>query len=60
MLIGRDEVEQHDADAERLVWRHSLPEMVETGEQKARVARLEKVDFLPPAAEIGGPGKMQS
>ena len=53
MLIGGHQVEQHDADAERLGARDPLPDLLEAGEQKAGVARFVKIGFVPPAAEIG-------
>jgi hypothetical protein len=34
--------------------------MIETGQQKASLARFLKVDLISPAAEIGDPGKMQA
>jgi hypothetical protein len=34
-------------------------ELLEAGKQKARVAGFLKGDFIPAAAEIGHPGKMQ-
>src|SRR5438128_2433884 len=52
MLADGNQVEQDDADAQRLVLRHALPELLEAGAQKAGVARLEERDFAPPAAEI--------
>ena len=60
MLGGRHQVEQHDADAQRLVARHPLPELLEAGEQKAGVARFVEIGFIPPAAEIGDPGQMHA
>jgi len=38
VLDGRDQVEQHDRDAERFIARDPAPELVETREQKAAVA----------------------
>ena len=58
MVIGGHQVEQHDADAERFVSRHPLPDLLKTGKQRARVARLVEICFLPPAAEIADPGQM--
>src|SRR5437899_1892586 len=60
MLAGGNQVEQHDADGKRLVGRHPLPELIKAGEQKSGVARLEEGDFVPPAAEIANPGKVQA
>jgi hypothetical protein len=60
VVIGGHQVEQHDADAERLVPRHPLPELLEAGEQKAGVARLVKIGFVPPAAEIADPRQMRA
>jgi hypothetical protein len=54
-MIGRYQVEQHDADAARLIARDPLPELLEAGKQKAGVARLLKIGFVPPAAEIADP-----
>ena len=54
---GGNQVEQHDADAQRLVPRHAPPEFLETAEQKAGVAGFLKGDFIPIAAEIGHPGR---
>jgi hypothetical protein len=59
MPAGRHQVEQHDADAQRLVPRHALPEVLEATEQKAGVARFLEIGFIPPAAEIGNPGKVK-
>jgi hypothetical protein len=57
VVVGREEirlmpargnqVEQHDADTERLVTWHALPKLVETTEQKAGVARLIETDLIP-------------
>src|SRR5258707_7352376 len=60
MLAGGNKVEQHDADGQRLVTRHAEPKLTETGPQKAGLARFLKSDLIPPAAEIGNPGKMQA
>ena len=54
-MIGRHQVEQHDADAERLITRNPRPELLEPREQEAGVARFVKIDLIPPAAEIAGP-----
>ena len=51
MLAGGRKVEQHDADAERLVGRHPPPELIKAGEQKAGIARLKE----GAAAKIGNP-----
>ena len=60
MLGGGHQVEQHHADAERLVARYPLPELLETGEQEAGVARLVEIGFIPQAAEIADPRKMHA
>jgi hypothetical protein len=39
MLVGGHQVEQHDADAQRLVARDPLPDFLEAGEQEAGVTR---------------------
>jgi hypothetical protein len=57
MLVGWHQVEQHDADAERLVPRDLLPELLEAGEQESGVARFVEIGFVPPAAEIADPGQ---
>ena len=54
VVIGGHQVEQHHADAERLIARHPLPELLEAGEQESGVARLKEIGFVPPAAEIAG------
>src|SRR5882724_2288515 len=46
MPAGGHQVEQHDADAQRLVPRHAPPEVVEAAEQKAGVAGFLKGDFI--------------
>jgi hypothetical protein len=55
MTGGRHEIEQHDADGKRLVSRDAGPQPVEAGEQKSGVARLMKIELVPPAAEIADP-----
>jgi hypothetical protein len=55
MLRGGNQIQQHDADAERLGARYPLPELLEAGEQEAGVVRFEEGDFIPPAAEIADP-----
>ena len=60
VLVGVHEVEQHDADAERLVARNAPPDFLEAGEQESGVACLVEIGFVPPAAEIGDPRKMQA
>ena len=50
MLGGGHQVEQHDADAEGLGARDPSPKLIEAGEQKAGVARLVKIGFIPPGA----------
>src|SRR5215469_4136590 len=35
VIIGRHQVEQHDADGKRFVARHARPDFLEAGEQKA-------------------------
>jgi hypothetical protein len=55
MAGGRDQIEQYDADRKRLVPRGAGPEPVETGEQKAGVARLMEIELVPSAAEIADP-----
>jgi hypothetical protein len=42
------------------LYRHPLPELREAREQKAGVAGFLKGGFIPPAAEIGQPGKVQA
>jgi hypothetical protein len=59
MPAGGNQVEQ-DADAQRFVPRHAVPKLIEAGEQKAGVARLMEIGFVPPAAELGDPGKMHA
>jgi len=60
VIIGRHQVEQHDADGKRFVARHARPDFLEAGEQKAGVARFVKIGFVPPAAKIPDPGKMHA
>ena len=60
MMAGWNEIKQHDTDRQRLVTRHPRPQLLKARQQKARVARLGEGDFIPPAAEIAGPGKMQA
>ena len=60
MLIGGHQVEQHHADGEGLVPRNLFPELLKAGEQKPRVARLVKIGFVQPAAEIADPGQMHA
>jgi hypothetical protein len=60
VLDGGHQVEQHDADAERLISRDPAPELVETREQKAGVSCLVKIGFIPRAAEIADSGKMDA
>jgi hypothetical protein len=60
MMAGRYQVEQHDADRQRLIARHPRPQLLKARKQKAGVARFEEGDFIPSAAEIAGPGKMQA
>jgi hypothetical protein len=55
MAGGRHQVEQHNADRQRLVARDTAPEPVETGEKKAGVARFMEIDLIPAAAEIANP-----
>jgi hypothetical protein len=43
MPTGGNRVEQHNADAERLVGRNPLPELLEAGEQKPCVVRLMEI-----------------
>jgi hypothetical protein len=52
VLAGGNQVEQHDADTERLVMRYSLPELLKAAKEKAGVAHFVKIGFVPPAAEI--------
>jgi hypothetical protein len=35
-------------------------QLLEAGEEKTGVARFVKIGFVPPAAEIGDPGKMRA
>ena len=60
MMSGGHQVEQHDADAERLGARDAPPKLFKAGEQKAGIARLVKIGFIPPAAEIAGPRKVDA
>ena len=60
MLAGGNKVEQHDPDRQRLIIGHPQPKLIETGQQEAGLARFLKADLIPPAAEIGDPGKMQA
>ena len=60
MLVGGDQVEQHRADAKRLVPRYARPQLLEAGEQESGVARFVKIRFVPPAAEIADPGQMRA
>ena len=60
MVIGGHQVEQHHANAERLVPRDPLPELLEAGEQKAGVACLVEIGFVPKAAEIADPRQMHA
>jgi hypothetical protein len=60
MVVGGDQVKQHHADAERFGAWHPFPELLEAGEQEAGVARLVKIGFLPPAAEIADPRQMRA
>ena len=49
MMAARHQVEQHDADAERLIPRSPQPELLKAGEQESGVARFVKIGFVPPA-----------
>ena len=60
VLDGGHQLEQHDADAERLVPRDATLELLEAREQKAGVTRLKEIGFVPPAAEIGNPREMHA
>jgi hypothetical protein len=53
VLGGGHQVEQDHADADWLGARDPLPDLFKAGEQKAGVARLKEIGFIPPAAEIG-------
>jgi hypothetical protein len=55
MPTGGHEIEQHDADGERLIARDPRPKLIESAEQKAGVARLVEADLIPPAPEIADP-----
>ena len=55
VVIGRHQVKQRDADAERLGTGHPVPQLLETGEEEPGVARLVKIGFVPEAAEIADP-----
>jgi hypothetical protein len=55
MQEGRNQVEQHNADRQRLVAGGPRPELLEARQQKAGVACLGETDLIPPAAEIGDP-----
>ena len=55
VVIGGNQVEQHHADAERLVARHAVPGLLEAAKQESGVARLVKIGFVPEAAEIADP-----
>jgi len=48
MPAGGNEIEQHDADRERLMARDLDPKLIETAEQKSRVARLVEIDLVQP------------
>jgi hypothetical protein len=52
---GGKQVEQHDANTERLISRDPRPELLEASEQETSVAGLVKIGFVPPAAEIADP-----
>jgi hypothetical protein len=55
VVIGRNQAEQHDADADWLIARHPRPDFLEAGEQKAGVARFVKtgVSVILPSLMIG-------
>ena len=54
VLIGGNEIEQHDPDAERLIARHPPPKLVEAIEQKAGVAGLVEPHLIPMAGKQRG------
>jgi hypothetical protein len=60
MPAGGNKVEEHDPDRQRFITGHTQPKLIETGQQKAGLARFLKADLFPPAAEIGDPGKMHA
>jgi hypothetical protein len=60
VLAGGHQIEQHDVDGQQLVARNTLPELVETAEQRAGVARLGETDLVLPAAKIGNPLQMET
>jgi len=47
-------------DADGLVARDPLPELLEPGEEESGVARFVEIGFVPPAAEIADPRKMHA
>jgi hypothetical protein len=57
---GGYQVEQNDADTQRLGARNPAPELIEACEQKAGVVRFVEGDFIPIAAEIADPGKVHA
>jgi hypothetical protein len=60
VLSGRHQVEQHDADTQRLIPRHARPKLLKAGKQKAGVARFVEIGFIPPAAEAANPGQVHA
>jgi hypothetical protein len=60
MLIGGHQVQQHDADTQRLIARDLPPKLLEAGKQESGIARFVKIGFVPPAAEIADPRKMRA